>query len=79
MAKEYRLLEVKSSNGFLCGDTTSFTAKYEWRKTRKKYFLFGKTVTKTWVEEANFDVNDHQVVSWLDQMEAKVNVWRTMK
>jgi hypothetical protein len=79
MAKEYRLLSVKPKNVYFTGDSTEFIAEYEWRRTRKKYFLFGKLVTKTWLDKATFNVHDHRVAKWLDDMDIKINVWRTIK
>ena len=79
MEKEYRLLKVESKNTYSTGDSVEYVATYEWRKYRKKYFLFGEIITKTWLDEATFNVPDDKVVYWLYDMERKKNIWRKMK
>jgi hypothetical protein len=79
--EEYRLVDVKRRNKFAnsWSDSEPYIAKYEVRKTRKKFFLFGKPIVKTFFDEAIFEVSNHLCTKWLKDMEAKKGVWRTRK
>jgi hypothetical protein len=76
--EEYRLINVKRRNTYANSwcDSEPYIATYEVRKTRKKYFFFGETISKTYTEEAVFEVKDNQCSSWLKTMESKKGVWR---
>lgn len=76
--EEYRLIDVKSRNKYAnsWGNSEPYVATYEVKVTRKKYFLFGKLVSRTYNEDAVFDVPNHTRLHWLDEMEKKKGVWR---